>query len=220
VGSTCTTWVSSATPHSVSKARRTKRAMPLRRVHVARRGVGVRRRSDVPRRPLRLGRHSRLAIRDRRVASARRCSLIAASRSRPRRRERRHSTGASMPAKQRSTGHTPLPECLVARVRGEYVEMPGLRVTPAQGCRHGKWTWPHADSCSTTLSAMASSAGRTADSTSLRKTASHAAREVRCPPPATPRAAGVCCQPFATGEIAPLNQSRTISRFKTLPLDR
>lgn len=40
-----------------------------------------------------------------------------------------------MPAKQRSAGHTPPPEWLVARVRGEYVEMPGLRVTLAQACR-------------------------------------------------------------------------------------
>ena len=39
-----------------------------------------------------------------------------------------------MPAKPRSAGHTP-PEWLVARVRGEYVEMPGLRLTLAQACR-------------------------------------------------------------------------------------
>ena len=39
-----------------------------------------------------------------------------------------------MPAKQRSAGHTP-PEWLVDRVRGEYAEMPGLRVTLAQACR-------------------------------------------------------------------------------------
>lgn len=40
-----------------------------------------------------------------------------------------------MSAKQRGAGHTLLPEQLLARVRGEYAEMPGLRVTPAQACR-------------------------------------------------------------------------------------
>jgi hypothetical protein len=40
-----------------------------------------------------------------------------------------------MPAKQRSASDTHPPEWLVARVRGEYVEMPGLRVTLAQACR-------------------------------------------------------------------------------------
>jgi hypothetical protein len=29
----------------------------------------------------------------------------------------------------------PLPEALVARIRGEYSEMPGLRLTLAQACR-------------------------------------------------------------------------------------
>jgi hypothetical protein len=40
-----------------------------------------------------------------------------------------------MPAKQRNRGHTVPPEWLVARVRAEYVEMPGLRVTLGQACR-------------------------------------------------------------------------------------
>jgi len=40
-----------------------------------------------------------------------------------------------MSAKQRSAGQTLPPERLLARVRGEYVEMPGLRVTRAQACR-------------------------------------------------------------------------------------
>ena len=39
-----------------------------------------------------------------------------------------------MPAQQKGTGHTSLPE-LVARVRGEYVEVPGLRVTLARAWR-------------------------------------------------------------------------------------
>jgi hypothetical protein len=34
-----------------------------------------------------------------------------------------------------SGGDTPALESLVARVRGEYTEMPGLRVTFAQACR-------------------------------------------------------------------------------------
>jgi hypothetical protein len=40
-----------------------------------------------------------------------------------------------MSAKQRSAGQTLPPERLLARVRGEYAEMPGLRVTAAQACR-------------------------------------------------------------------------------------
>jgi hypothetical protein len=40
-----------------------------------------------------------------------------------------------MPAKQKSRRESPPPELLVARVRGEYVEMPGLRVTLEQACR-------------------------------------------------------------------------------------
>ena len=40
-----------------------------------------------------------------------------------------------MSAKQRTAGQTPPPERLLARVRGEYVEMPGLRLTPSQACR-------------------------------------------------------------------------------------
>jgi hypothetical protein len=40
-----------------------------------------------------------------------------------------------MPATQKGGGGTPPPESLVARVRGEYFEMPGLRVTLAQACR-------------------------------------------------------------------------------------
>ncbi len=56
-------------------------------------GVGVQRRSDVPGRPLRLGRHPRVAVRDRRLAYCRRRRLVAASRSRPRRRERRQEPG-------------------------------------------------------------------------------------------------------------------------------
>jgi hypothetical protein len=39
-----------------------------------------------------------------------------------------------MPAKQRGRGQTVPPEWLVSRVRGEYAEMPGLRVTLAQAC--------------------------------------------------------------------------------------
>jgi hypothetical protein len=67
---------------------------------------------------------------------------------------------------------------------------------------------------------MASSAGPAADSTSLRKTRADAPRDERCLPPATPRKAGVCCPPFAIGEILPLNQSRTLCRFRALRLDR
>jgi hypothetical protein len=41
-----------------------------------------------------------------------------------------------MRARHKRKSHTvPPPEWLVARVRGEYVEMPGLRVTLAQACR-------------------------------------------------------------------------------------
>ena len=40
-----------------------------------------------------------------------------------------------MPAKQKSGRKSPPPESLVARVRGEYFEMPGLRVTLEQACR-------------------------------------------------------------------------------------
>jgi len=41
-----------------------------------------------------------------------------------------------MPARQKGKSPTtPPPEWLVARVRGEYIEMPGLRVTLAQACR-------------------------------------------------------------------------------------
>ena len=40
-----------------------------------------------------------------------------------------------MPATRKGGRETPPPESLVARVRGEYVEMPGLRVTLAQACR-------------------------------------------------------------------------------------
>lgn len=40
-----------------------------------------------------------------------------------------------MSAKQRTAGQTPPPERLLARVRGEYVEMPGLRLTLEQACR-------------------------------------------------------------------------------------
>jgi hypothetical protein len=40
-----------------------------------------------------------------------------------------------MPGKQKGGRETPPPESLVARVRGEYFEMPGLRVTLAQACR-------------------------------------------------------------------------------------
>jgi hypothetical protein len=40
-----------------------------------------------------------------------------------------------MPATQKGGHETPPPESLVARVRGEYFEMPGLRVTLAQACR-------------------------------------------------------------------------------------
>ena len=43
--------------------------------------------------------------------------------------------GTSMPAKQRSAGHTPPPEWLVARVREEFAEVPGLRLTLVQACR-------------------------------------------------------------------------------------
>ena len=39
-----------------------------------------------------------------------------------------------MPAKQKSRRESP-PESLVAHVRGEYFEMPGLRVTLEQACR-------------------------------------------------------------------------------------
>ena len=40
-----------------------------------------------------------------------------------------------MPATLKGGRETPPPESLVARVRGEYFEMPGLRVTLAQACR-------------------------------------------------------------------------------------
>jgi hypothetical protein len=40
-----------------------------------------------------------------------------------------------MPDPQTGGRETPPPESLVARVRGEYFEMPGLRVTLAQACR-------------------------------------------------------------------------------------
>jgi hypothetical protein len=40
-----------------------------------------------------------------------------------------------MPAKQQTKRKLPPPESLVARVRGEYVEMPGLRLTLEQACR-------------------------------------------------------------------------------------
>jgi hypothetical protein len=40
-----------------------------------------------------------------------------------------------MPAKQKSGRKSPPPESLVARVRREYFEMPGLRVTLEQACR-------------------------------------------------------------------------------------
>ena len=40
-----------------------------------------------------------------------------------------------MSAKHRTAGQTSPPETLLARVRGEYVEMPGLRLTPAQAQR-------------------------------------------------------------------------------------
>jgi hypothetical protein len=39
-------------------------------------------------------------------------------------------------------------------------------------------------------------------------------------PSATSRVTAVVVQHFANGEIPPRNQSRTICRFKTLPLDR
>ena len=40
-----------------------------------------------------------------------------------------------MPATRKGGRETPPPESLVARVRGEYFEMPGLRVTLAQAYR-------------------------------------------------------------------------------------
>ena len=40
-----------------------------------------------------------------------------------------------MSAKLRHEHQTPLPEPLVARVRGEFFEMPGLRLTCEQACR-------------------------------------------------------------------------------------
>jgi len=40
-----------------------------------------------------------------------------------------------MPDTQKRGRETPPPESLVARVRGEYFEMPGLQVTLAQACR-------------------------------------------------------------------------------------
>jgi hypothetical protein len=40
-----------------------------------------------------------------------------------------------MPVKQKGGRETAPPESLVARVRGEYFEMPGLRLTLAQACR-------------------------------------------------------------------------------------
>ena len=40
-----------------------------------------------------------------------------------------------MPAKEQTKRKSPPPESLVARVRGEYVEMPGLRLTLEQACR-------------------------------------------------------------------------------------
>ena len=40
-----------------------------------------------------------------------------------------------MPANQKTGRESPPPESLVARVRGEYFEMPGLRVTLEQACR-------------------------------------------------------------------------------------
>jgi hypothetical protein len=40
-----------------------------------------------------------------------------------------------MPATQKGGHETPPSESLVARVRGEYFEMPGLRLTLAQACR-------------------------------------------------------------------------------------
>ena len=40
-----------------------------------------------------------------------------------------------MPDTQKGGRETPPPESLVARVRGEYFEMPGLRLTLAQACR-------------------------------------------------------------------------------------
>jgi hypothetical protein len=40
-----------------------------------------------------------------------------------------------MCAKHRDKGKTPPPESLVARVLGEFFEMPGLRLTCEQACR-------------------------------------------------------------------------------------
>ena len=40
-----------------------------------------------------------------------------------------------MPATRKGGPETPPPESLVARVQGEYFEMPGLQVTLAQACR-------------------------------------------------------------------------------------
>jgi hypothetical protein len=40
-----------------------------------------------------------------------------------------------MPATQKGGHEAPPPELLVARVRGEFFEMPGLRLTLAQACR-------------------------------------------------------------------------------------
>jgi hypothetical protein len=40
-----------------------------------------------------------------------------------------------MPAKQRHAGRTSPPDSLLARIKGEYLEMLGLRMTLAQACR-------------------------------------------------------------------------------------
>jgi hypothetical protein len=40
-----------------------------------------------------------------------------------------------MPAARKRGRESPPPESLVARVRGEYFEMPGLRLTLEQACR-------------------------------------------------------------------------------------
>jgi hypothetical protein len=40
-----------------------------------------------------------------------------------------------MAGKRRSVSRTRPPDWLLVRVRGEYFEMPGLRVTPSQACR-------------------------------------------------------------------------------------
>ena len=43
-----------------------------------------------------------------------------------------------MSAKQIDQSKTPSPESLVARVQGEFFEMPGLRLTCEQACRLGQ----------------------------------------------------------------------------------